>query len=313
MDRMDPSTLRTAAECLRKVVDHHAAWHENLLRAMFCDHPIRPGDLAPAAHRECEFGRWFYDAAPNGLRGHVEFSAMGREHQKLHHVAARLLRSVRLDGRIDRLDFEELVACNARFRVHVDSLRFGIEDALGNRDALTSAYGRVDMLPTLEDLRCGARNGGSPCSLVFMDVDHLKQVNDLQGHPVGDAALKGIVRLLDSQLRPQDKVFRYGGDEFLVALPGADLAIAHSVVGRVRDVLAERLLIAGSNGTMVRVTASFGIALLDPDVEPAESIARADQALLLAKTAGRNRCMAWDESVQTGTRWRMVDVDQAGD
>jgi diguanylate cyclase (GGDEF)-like protein len=139
------------------------------------------------------------------------------------------------------------------------------------------------------------------------------KVNDLHGHPVGDAVLVGLVRHLNSHLRPQDKVFRYGGDEFLVALPGADIAMAQSVVNRVRDTLVGQRLAMGLHGEELHVTASFGLALLDPVDDVSVSINRADQALLLAKTAGRNRSIAWDESVQTGTRWQMVKIEQTSD
>jgi len=91
------------------------------------------------------------------------------------------------------------------------------------------------------------------------------------------------------------------------------VATAHSVVTRVRVGLAGRLLIAGPDGTTMQVTASFGLALLDPDEDVSESIGRADQALLLAKTAGRNRAVAWDASVTTGTRWRLIEVGVPSD
>jgi diguanylate cyclase (GGDEF)-like protein len=311
MLRLDPSKLRIVAEQLKQATDEHAEWHENLLRSIFCGLPVEVDDLEPFSHRTCCIGRWYYERAPAELREQPAFVAMGVEHERLHAVAARLLAAAKIDGPVVRADFEGLVATSARLRIEVDSLRLSIEASLTNRDALTGAYGRFAMLPELHELRAAVMRGGKPCCIVFMDVDHLKRINDAHGHQVGDAVLSGIVNHLESHLRPQDKVFRYGGDEFLISLPGADLSTAQSVVTRVREGLARNLMIAGPQGTALHVTASFGLAPLDAEADVSESIGRADQALMLAKTAGRNRAISWDASVTTSTRWRRIQADQA--
>ena len=309
MLKIDPATLRNALEQLDQAAHDHAEWQENLLRAVFCALPYDPGDLTEGAHFHCRFGRWYYERAPAELWGQASFAAIGTEHERLHRIAARLLRDVAADAPIVREDFEDLVARSARLRLQIDSLRHELQDVLQNHDALTGAYGRVEMLPELREWRELARRGVQRCCIAFMDLDHLKAINDAHGHHVGDEVLSGAVRYLVRHLRPYDKVFRYGGDEFLIVLPGADLAIAQSVIRRVREGLARRRLASGADGVPIRVTASFGLAPLDPETAVEDSVERADQALLLAKTAGRNRAISWDSSVTTGTRLRRIEID----
>ena len=97
------------------------------------------------------------------------------------------------------------------------------------------------------------------------------------------------------------KVFRYSCDEFLITLPGADLAAGQRVIEHIRDGLASTPVTVGPAGDSIHATASFGLALLEPDVSVEESIDRADKALLAAKVAGRNRARSWDPAVTTGT------------
>jgi len=182
---------------------------------------------------------------------------------------------------------------------------------LRNRDALTGAYGRAEMLPELLEWRELSKRHVQSCCIVFMDLDHLKEINDTYGHPVGDEVLAGAVRHLTRHLRPYDKVFRYGGDEFLISLPGADLATGQAVIKRVRESLASQPLVVAPGGVALHATASFGLALLDPEVSVEDSIERADQALLLAKTAGRNRAISWDSTVTTGTRLPRLQMEDA--
>ncbi|WP_283176490.1 GGDEF domain-containing protein [Gemmobacter sp. 24YEA27] len=127
-----------------------------------------------------------------------------------------------------------------------------------------------------------------PASLLMIDLDRFKLVNDTFGHPVGDIVLKTVSTTIQSSLRKSDALGRLGGEEFAVLLPGADATGALAFADRLRNEIATRKLdeIAGAN-----VTLSIGIA----DHRAGESrdawLARADHALYAAKTSGRNRCV----------------------
>jgi diguanylate cyclase (GGDEF)-like protein len=313
MLNMNPITLRTALAQLEQATHDYVEWHSNLLREIVCGLPLDLSDLAEGAHFHCLFGRWYYERAPAELWGQPAFAAIGTEHERLHRIAARLLREVAADEPIVRGEFEELLAGCARLRLELDSLRREIECALRNRDALTGAYGRVEMLSELRQWHELARRHVQPCCIVFMDLDHFKDINDKYGHQVGDEVLAAAVRYLTQHLRPYDKVFRYGGDEFLICLPGADLAIGQAVIRRVRESLASQPLVVGPEAIALEVTASFGLALLDPAVGVEEAIDRADQALLLAKTAGRNRAISWDEDLTMSTRLPRLRIEEVTD
>ena len=311
MLRMEQALLRDALHQLEEAADHQAEWHENVLRAIFCRIDCDPADLKPFAYRHCHFGRWYYERAPAELRAQESFSVIGKEHERMHRVAARLLLEATVDTPVVRADFEDLIATSGRLRLQLDALKDAITSALTNRDVLTGACGRIGMLPELRELHARAKHDGEPCCLVFVDMDNLKHVNDTFGHQAGDNVLAGVVRYVNEQLRARDRVFRYGGDEFLVSLPGADLETGQRVVDRIRAGLARRLLVIGPDNVGFPVTASFGLALLDPEASIMESVHRADQALMLAKTAGRNKAISWDHSITTSTRWRQVKADDA--
>ena len=172
-----------------------------------------------------------------------------------------------------------------RLRLEIDTLKREIEDSLYNRDALTGAENRVRMLTKLRELHELVKRGIHPCGIAIMDMDNFKTINSNYGHPMGDQVLATSVRHVMSQLRPYDSVFRYGGDEFLISLPDADLQITQAVINRILEGLAT-LAFATDRPKAISTTASFGITLLDPEVSVEESINRADMALFAAKTSG---------------------------
>jgi len=310
MLNMDPITLRAALAQLEQATRDHLEWQENLLRAIVCGLPFNPTEVAEDAHLNCPFGRWYYEQAPAELWGQPVFATIGGEHERLHRAAARLLREVAVHAPIVREDFDDLLAGLAELRRTLDSLRDEMANTLRNRDALTGAYDRAEMLPQLREWHELAKRHVQPCCIVFMDLDHFKDINDRYGHGTGDEILAAVIRHVSHCLRPYDKVFRYGGDEFLICLPGADLAIGQTVIKRVRESLLAHLPpVVAAEGIQLQVSASFGLALLDPEVGVEDSIERADQALLLAKTAGRGRAISWDPSVTTGTRLPRLRIE----
>jgi diguanylate cyclase (GGDEF)-like protein len=160
-------------------------------------------------------------------------------------------------------------------------------------DDLTGAWSRTAVLQTLEtELARAAREDGA-LSVLMVDLDHFKHVNDTHGHLVGDAVLCEAARRMSESVRPYDQVGRYGGEEFLVVLPGCGLDEAGRLAERLREDVAN-LVVEGRSGP-VQVTLSIGAASCKGGGREAEALIRAaDDAMYRAKRAGRNRvALAW--------------------
>lgn len=301
MFRMEPAALREALGKVERAGRVHTEWRDNLIRSLVCRLPADPAEFAAAAYRSCRFGHWYHDEASPELRERPAFAAMDEAHRAAHRIAARLLEQSARGGTVCREDYDAMTAACERLSVAIGTLHGEIEASLGRCDPLTGAHGRVELLPELSEWRDLARRNIESCSIVFMDVDHLKEINDRHGHAVGDRVLAGAVRYVGQNLRPYDKVFRYGGDEFVISLPGAGLQDALHLIERIRDGFGQVPFVTSADGQDIHATASFGVAALDPEACVEESIDRADKALLMAKAAGRDRVVSWEPSIATGT------------
>jgi diguanylate cyclase (GGDEF)-like protein len=313
MRTKDPARLRPGLERLAQAVRDHAEWQQAVLHAIVSGDPLRPCDYEQPSYLQCPFHRSYFDRSSMVLWGYPAFARLGVEHWRQHRVADELLDRLATDASVFVEDFDELMTGDDRLARVLAALRQEVEAAWRGRDALTGACGRDTMIAELREWRELALQGVQKCCVVRMEVDGLQEIRDRHGPALADEVLAAAVRFTARRLRPWDKVFRLGGEEFLLSLPGADLAIGQSVIRRVREGLAARPPVAVPGAEALGVTASFGLALLDPEASVEDVVERADQALLLAKTAGRNRAINWDPSVTTGARLprlRLEDVKQ---
>jgi len=158
---------------------------------------------------------------------------------------------------------------------------------LSTSDPLTGALNRRHFMALIGREQKRAERYGARCSLLMLDIDHFKKINDTYGHQVGDAAIKQMAASCQAHLRPTDMLCRYGGEEFVIALTHTDEAGARIAAERIREAVAEIAIPADAE--TVRFTVSIGVTSFVPGVRVEQLIDCADQALYAAKTGGRNQ------------------------
>jgi len=155
-------------------------------------------------------------------------------------------------------------------------------------DPLTGLFNRREALRRIGEELSRADRISKPTSVVMIDIDFFKKINDTYGHAAGDDVLKELSRRMRKAVREYDIVCRFGGEEFLVVTPEAEVETARSVAERLR-IAAEGISVTSADGSAIRFTISAGVAQRKADEDIDRLIGRADAALYDAKAAGRNR------------------------
>lgn len=155
-------------------------------------------------------------------------------------------------------------------------------------DYLTGIANRRSFFERAQSEFSRSRRHGMPMSVLAVDIDHFKRINDEYGHPVGDEVLREFARQCQGALRKEDLCARTGGEEFCILLPDSDVEMALATAERIRQLFTGHQL--SQEQPRLRITASFGIAGLHPgDANFGALFSRADRALYVAKDAGRDR------------------------
>ncbi len=158
------------------------------------------------------------------------------------------------------------------------------------RDAKTSLANSQDFDEFLS--RTLADPSQQPVSVLFIDLDHFKKVNDIHGHEMGDHVLRELSARLSSSIRPLDKVARYGGEEFTICIPQCDFGRALSIADRIRIAIDEEPFCRGLAAKSIHLTVSIGVAC-GHEITAEQLLRRADKAMYAAKNSGRNRVVGY--------------------
>lgn len=194
-------------------------------------------------------------------------------------------------------DFFRKAGDTSEFLARVENLaRVGqLQDELeraSRTDALTGLSNRRHGMAELDRQVAASQATGTALSVALLDIDHFKRFNDTYGHAAGDEVLIAVAELLRSSTRQSDCVVRWGGEEFLVVLPGLPRSGAAMRMRGLLAALAQRTFTIGAERTEVRVTASCGVAACAPGMTVDALVDRADQFLYRAKEQGRNQVVS---------------------
>jgi len=196
---------------------------------------------------------------------------------------------------VDRNELVARVETQIKWKRYADQLRADFQASLelAVTDQLTGLHNRRYLATHLDKLVNKSVGRGQPVSLLIMDIDFFKAVNDTHGHDVGDEVLKEFARRLQSNVRGIDLACRYGGEEFVVVMPDTDQSFAYMVAERLRQEVAEQPFDVNTEEGRLNVTISIGITTNDATAIGAQEMLKsADQALYRAKRDGRNRVVA---------------------
>jgi diguanylate cyclase (GGDEF)-like protein len=240
----------------------HGQWREGVDRALSCHLPPTENDLQQGGHQRCAFGRWFYSSANAQLRALPTFTKIGKLHQAMHDSARTLCAHSQEQQAALVEDYDRFLGDLAEFKGELLGLRERVSFTLQNIDPLTGALKHGKLLPDLRREQKQMKESGTPYSLLLLDLD-LRDVNKIRGRALGDTILRTTIQKIREELPATDKVYRYGGAEFVICLPGRNAAHANTtkehLLKKLHQVLVE---VMGVPSTALNVY--YSIVELEP-------------------------------------------------
>ena len=267
----------------------HMAWTRRVLRCALLR--TSPGDdvLAEDAHARCDFGLWFrrnrerFETIDAATARHLE-----AQHQRMHVAVRAICRGVLAGAPGDPATLDAFERAQTAVVADLAHLKTAFLSHSARVDALTGLPLRHGLEEDFLRYRASAQRHGERVVAILMDVDHFKRVNDTHGHAVGDLALGHVADVLRTLCRGGERLFRFGGEEFLALQQAPDAGAAEHAAQRLLQGLRDAPLRLPQDAGTLQLTMCAGLAESGPDESMASVVDRADKALYQAKAAGRD-------------------------
>ncbi|WP_404418080.1 diguanylate cyclase [Marinospirillum sp.] len=286
MNQQEPKDLDHFLGDLRRALK---AQERYLLNVLFqLQFPELEGGLEPGFDRgdADSFAQWLSDKYVDQINESVFFRRLLIQQEQLTLLATQQLDKAQA-GELDSAGYATFLRAVQRFNELADQLRTDVTSSLIELDELTGLFNRNVMDRDLtEELEHSQRSERS-FAVAMLDIDHFKKVNDTHGHAFGDQILVQLAEAMEESLRPYDRVYRYGGEEFLILLQDTRIKSAEKVLERLRETIGSHKM--GNDDLKIEVTVSMGVADSSQFESVQDLVETADKALYKAKENGRNR------------------------
>jgi diguanylate cyclase len=285
MDSLNNQQVQAIIAELDQALYSHEQWYKNLQGVLISHAASKRSDLMNDARLHCSFGQWYSSPHLLFLKQNPLFISLGKAHEKMHRKAVHLIRRISDGLPILVRDWDPFDDSIERMRGKIQALQDEFTAIVDNRDPLTESQTRATLLTELCEQQALVQRGKQVCVIAMVDLDNFKRINNEYGHAAGDVVLISTVKRLKSHLRSYDRIYRYGGEEFIICMPSTTVKNSCEVIEHMRAAVAGQHFDFGNT----HVTASFGASVLRGSRTVEESIHCADKAMYKAKTAGKNR------------------------
>lgn len=294
-----PKEIDEALSKLEQAIENHRVWYCQLHEGLLCNQPLNENITSPIAHTKCNFGCWYYENASEAIHASPDFRKIETVHKIMHDKARELVEKFYNSNQINLAEYRSLSDAQKHLILLLVSLRDSIVSQQHSFDPLTGLINRKLMNFILEKNHAHSIRHIKPYIVAMLDIDYFKSINDNYGHFAGDKALQAVSTYLSASFRDSDSASRYGGEEFLILMPGATHDVSSKVLERVRHDISQ--LSIQYDDAEIKLTVSIGFSGFEPGKSVWEIVKNADTALYNAKANGRNQVIAYDDSMELGS------------